>query len=320
MESISGLQIATYVFCALIVIIFIAKVVKYTKISTHLRWELYPLAGERNRPWGGSYLEEPEWWTKPREEKSFLGELKFMGQEILFFREYYRLNRGYWYFVYPFHIGVSLFIGFCVLLLIGALTMLGDVAVSAESANVWGRLVYYATLLTGGTGLVLSFLGCVGLFIRRMIDKNLKPYTRRIEYFNLLFVFSVFLTGLLSWALIDHTFTTARAYVKNLITFSPTGNIEPLIVTHIILLLLILAYMPFTNMMHFFAKWFTYHKVRWDDTPNLRGSKIEKKLEPLLNQPLSWSSPHIQPIRYWSDLAQVPTTEEPTPRVRKGVN
>jgi len=315
--SISGLQIATYVFCALIVTIFTAKVVKYTKISTHLRWELYPLAGERNRPWGGSYLEEPEWWTKPREGKNFFGELKFMGQEILFFREYYRLNRGYWYFVYPFHIGVSLFAGFCVLLFIGALTMLGDVAVSAESANIWGRLVYYATLITGGTGLVLSSLGCVGLFIRRKINKNLKPYTRRIESFNSLFVFSVFITGLLSWVLADHTFTTARAYVKNLITFSPTGNIEPLIGTHIILLLLILAYMPFTNMMHFLAKWFTYHKVRWDDAPNLRGGKIEKKLEPLLNQPLSWSSPHIQPSRYWSDLAQVPTTEEPAPRVRK---
>jgi nitrate reductase gamma subunit len=106
--------------------------------------------------------------------------------------------------------------------------------------------------------------------------------------------------------------------VKGLFTFSPAGSIEPLIATHIILLLMLLAYTPFTNMTHFFAKFFAYHFVRWDDIPNLRGSKLESRLGPLLNQPLSWSSSHIQPLRQWSDIVP-PSAEQHEPRVRKGV-
>jgi len=317
-ENILWLQIVTYIFCVLVVIILTAKALSYAKISTHLRWELYPLAGERNRPWGGSYLEEPEWWENPPQEKSFLGELKFMGQEILFFKEYFRLNKDYWHFVYPFHIGVFLFIGFLVLLLVGAITILGDISVSTASVNAWGRFVHYTTLIIGGAGLVLGAIGCIGLLIRRRTNDNLRPYTKRKDYFNLLFVLAVFLTGIFSWVISDGNFGTAREYVHSLITFRPMVNMEPITISHIILLLLLAAYMPFTNIMHFFAKWFTFHKVRWDDAPNLRGSNLEKNLGSILNQPLSWSAPHTQPIMHWSDVAQITTEEEHAPRVRKG--
>jgi nitrate reductase gamma subunit len=289
---------------------------RYAKMPTHLRWELYPLAGERNRPWGGSYLEESDWWTKPPEEKNLLGEAKFIGEEVLFFKEYYHLNRKFWYFVYPFHIGIFLFAGFVVLLLVGALTMVGDMAVSAGSTSAWGSLVYYLTIIAGSAGLILGSLGCVGLLIRRITDNNLAPYTKRIDYINLIFVMAVFLTGLSSWAFADSTFATAREYMKGLITFNSVGGIETIIATHIVLLLLILLYMPFTNMMHFFAKSFAYHSVRWDDGPNLRGSKLEKRLGPLLNQPVSWSAPHIEAITRWSDA--VPgTVEEHVPRFQE---
>ena len=90
MESISWLQIVTYLFCAAIIIAFVTQLVRYAKMPTHLRWELYPLAGENKRPGGGSYLEESEWWTKPQEEKSMLGETKFVVEEIILFKEYYR--------------------------------------------------------------------------------------------------------------------------------------------------------------------------------------------------------------------------------------
>jgi len=317
-ESILWLQIATWVFGVLVVVVLTVKMLRYTRISTHLRWELYPLAGERNQPSGGSYLEEPEWWENPPREKSFLGELKFMGQEILFFREYFRLKRNYWYFVYPFHIGVFLFVVFLILLFVGAITTLGDILVSAASVNAWGRFVYYITLITGGVGLVLGAIGCIGLLTRRRTDENLRPYTKRQDYFNLLFVLVTFLTGIFSWLLVDLNFSTAREYVHGLITFSSIVNMEPITTSHIILLLLLVTYMPFTNIMHFFAKWFTYHKVRWDDKPNLRGSNLEKVLGSTLNQPISWSAPHTQPLMCWSDAAWITTEEEHVPRIRKG--
>ena len=196
--------------------------------------------------------------------------------------------------------------------------MLGGVSVSSESVNAWGRFVYYATLITGGAGLVLGAIGSVCLLIKRRMDENLGPYTKRKDYFNLLFILAVFLTGILSWALVDHNFDAARGYLWHLVTFSPAESIEPVTVTHIVLLLLLAIYMPFTNMMHFLAKWFTYHKVRWDDVPNLRGSNLERSLEFVHSQPLSWSSPHTIFIKHWHDIAQKTSEEEHAPRVRKG--
>ncbi|MFC2036164.1 respiratory nitrate reductase subunit gamma [Chloroflexota bacterium] len=318
MEGTLWLQITTYLFCVLAVVILVTKLQRYTKISTHLRWELYPLAGEKNRPSGGSYLEEPEWWSNPPEKKSFLEEIKFMGQEVLFFKEYFHLNRNYWFFVYPFHIGVFSFTIFLALLLIGAITALGNISVSAESVNAWGVFLHYATLITGGTSLILGVLGCIGLLVRRSTDNNLKPYTKRKDYLNLSFVLVVFLTGLFSWLLVDFNLSIAREYVYSLITFSPIKNIEPILTSHILLILLLAVYIPFTNIMHFFAKWFTYHKIRWDDEPNLRGSNLEKRLGSMINQPISWSAPHLQSIMHWSDAALITTEEEHGPRFRKG--
>jgi len=296
----------------------IVKLQRYSRNSTHLRWELYPLAGEKNRPSGGSYLEEKEWWEKPLEEKSFLGELQFMGQEVLFFKEYFNDKRDYWYFVYPFHIGVFLFVLLLALLIVGAVTVIADIPVSADSLNIWGKFLYYTTLIIGGISLVLGTLGSIALLIRRRVDTNLRPYTKRQDYINLLFVLVVFGTGLISWLFADLSFNTAREYGHSLITFSSIVNLELITVFHILFLLLLAVYIPFTNIMHFFAKWFTYHKVRWDDAPNLRGSNLEKDVLSMLNQPVSWSAPHTQSISVWSDAAKVTSEDDHTPRMRKG--
>ena len=299
-----GLQIVTYALGLIFIISFVVKVIKIETMPIHLRWELYPIAGETKKPWGGSYLEETEWWNKSHDEKSLAGELRYMGQEILYFREYFHRNRSLWYIVYPFHIGIFMLVGFFALLVVGAILIANDVTVSGDTSSIWGRLMYYLTLVTGVTALVIGTAGCLALLIRKVFDSTMKPYTRRIEYFNIVFVLAVFLTGLLAWSLADSTFATAREYVEGLITFDGIGSIEGIIVAHILLLGLFLAYLPHTNMMHFFMKHFTYNSVRWDDKPHLRGSNIEQKLEPLGDLPINWAAPHIQGIRNWSDIAK----------------
>ena len=41
---------------------------------------------------------------------------------------------------------------------------------------------------------------------------------------------------------------------------------------------LLAAYIPFTHMIHFVAKYFTYHTIRWDDRPNRPGGSVERKM------------------------------------------
>ncbi len=313
------LQIVTYLLFAVFTVAFLRKGYQQSKMPIHLRWELYPVAGEKSRPWGGSYLEESDWYQKPREEHSFLSEMTFFGKEVFFFKEYFRSNRSLWLIVYPFHLGIFLLVAFFFLVVVGALTMIGGVEVSAESSSAWGLLLHYVTLTVGIPALILGTIGCLALLIRKLVDPTMAPYTRRIEYFNIVFVLAMFFTGLLAWAVSDIGFEVARQYMKGLLTATSMEGMPALAATHAVLLVLLLAYLPFTNMMHFFAKYFTFHKVRWDDSPNLRGGALERGLKPLLGQRINWAAPHMQNLTRWSDVAtgDMGVTSAPRP-VRKG--
>jgi nitrate reductase gamma subunit len=310
-----ALQIIAYVLFAVFAAAFLWKGYQQSRMPIHLRWELYPLAGEKDRPWGGSYLEESDWYTKPREQHSFIGEMTFLGKEVLFFKEYFLSNRSLWYIVYPFHIGVFLLVVFFFLVVIGALTMIGGVEVSAESSNGWGLVLHYVTLIVGIPALILGTIGCAALLICKLVDPTMSPYTRRVEYFNIVLVLGVFVTGMLAWAVSDLGFEAARQYMHSLLTYGSLEGVHALGATHAVLLVVLLAYLPFTNMMHFFAKFFTYHKVRWDDSPNLRGGEVERSLKPLLQQRINWAAPHMQNLTRWADVATGDMGTSTSPRV-----
>jgi len=55
--------------------------------------------------------------------------------------------------------------------------------------------------------------------------------------------------------------------------------------------LFFMLYMPFTHMTHFFTKYFTYHKIRWEDTA--MNDKLKGKLIEQLNYKVTWAAPHI---------------------------
>lgn len=296
------LNLICYASILIFVFGFIAKARKYATMPLHLRWELYPVAHEKKRPYGGSYFEGLNWWRKPR-EKSLLRDLKYIGQELSFFREYFRRNRGFWYFVYPFHIGFYLLVLWLVLLGYGAILILSDLSIAAHSLSTWGRIIYFLTLIAGVTGFIIGAIGTSGLILKRVIDKELRFYTTPVDYFSLLLVLAVFVSGLYAWYFYDQTFSIIRDHIKSLFTFSPPVNMNPATTTFLVLTSLFFAYMPFTRMMHYLAKFFTFHKVRWDDEPNLRGSKIEKKVIELLNQRVTWSAPHIQSGKKWVEIA-----------------
>ena len=277
------------------------RIYKYASLPVHLRWELYPVAHEVGKPYGGSYLEEQDWWRHPR-KINLLGESAVFLREIIFFREYFRSNRRFWSFVYPFHLGLFLLVAWVVTLLIGSILTLNGLSVSAAAANFWLQVLYFLTLVSGVAAFVLGIFGTVGLLVKRSLNEDLRNYTAPIDYFNLAGILLIFLTGLLFWVLEDPTFSMARGFVQGLLSVKPAVA-GPLMTANIVLSVLFLAYMPFTRMVHYVAKYFTYHKVRWDDEPNTRGSKLEGKVKELLTQAESWSAPHIQPGKSWSEQA-----------------
>jgi nitrate reductase gamma subunit len=272
----------------------IARFMMWSKMPMHMRWELYPVAheGGGKASYGGSYLEETEWWSKKR-EVSLIGELKVMVPEILFLVALREHNRKLWTRSFPFHFGLYLVGGATALLILWGLVA----GYAPESvAAPFGALMGYVMPVIGGAGLVLGILGAVGLFLRRR-GRELRDYTAPADLFNLIFFIVAFGVALATFVGFDRDFSMVGGFVTNLVTFNlapiadGTGGL--LLALSVILLAVLVAYIPTTHMSHFIGKYFAYHSIRWQDEPNLPGGKEEKTIEELLSRPVTWSAPHI---------------------------
>ena len=287
------LSIIAYLSILLFVGISVYKACKFAKMPLHGRMELYPVPKEAGFEHGGSFYEEVSWWSKPH-EVSHVREIKEMLKEILFIKKLFENQRPFWWISYALHLGIYLLMAWTMLLVVGAITELNGILVAVNSKNIWGLFIFYLSVATGISGLVLGALGSGFLVLRRMFDNTLKKYTTPQEYFNLLLIFAALITGIIYWGS-DLSFHTAREVTANLITFTPFAA-SSLLTLHVILVGIMLIYIPISKMSHYVGKYFTFHTVLWDNSPNLRGSAVEQKVKKATSyRPTnSWSAPHIK--------------------------
>ena len=286
--------VVAYLGIVFFLIACIARFMMWSKMPMHVRWELYPVAheGGGKAAYGGSYLEDSDWWTKKR-EVSLMGEMKVMVPESLFLVALREHNRKLWTWSFPFHFGLYLVGGVTGLLLFGGLVAgyLPDVIASPV-----GKIIAVIVPFLGGAGLVLGIFGAIGLFIRRR-GRELRDYTAPADLFNLVFFIAAFGVALVNFVGFDRDFSMVSAFVTNLVTFNlaPVGDgtAGMLLALSVVLLALLTAYIPTTHMSHFIGKYFAYHSIRWKDEPNLAGGNQEKTIHELLSRPVTWSAPHI---------------------------
>ncbi len=297
------IQIITYISVIVAFVAMAAKALRYMKAPVHFRWELYPVPHERGRAdYGGSYLEELDWWTKERHSDIFR-EIKEMFREIVFLKGVFHHNRRVWTSSFPFHFGLYLTIGWLCLLLLGAILQIADVEISSGASFI-GALIHYLTMICGYAGFVLAGIGAFGLLIWRLTDPKQRPYNSPSDYFNLIFFDVVIVVALISHLTMDSEFVAMRGYVQSLITFTSFSSPGAIFSLELIIMSLLIMYIPLTRMSHFVAKYFLYHSVRWNDEPNFKGSKLEKNIMKMLNNRVSWSAPHIQKGQPWSEVVK----------------
>jgi nitrate reductase gamma subunit len=266
---------------------------RYASAPPHLRWDLYPVAHEPNT-YGGSYLEEKEWWTKPR-KSSLLGEVVFMGEEILFLAGVWRHNRRLWWGSLPFHWGFYLMVIVTLGLLVAGL-------------GIGGPALLAALAVLGGLAGALVATGSVVLLTLRASDAKLKPYTAPVDLINLALVAVL---GVLSLLVAVGGMEPVAAAVGRVLRLQPP-EASPLLAAQMAIATLFLFYLPSTRMVHFFSKYFTYHDVRWDDRPRKTGSSLDRRLREALNYGIDWSAPHTRTGKTWAEVATtLPADESP---------
>jgi nitrate reductase gamma subunit len=294
---------AIYTAVLVFLIACTVKAVHYARLPLHLRWELYPVPHEEpeRAKHGGSYFEATDWWKKPAPFNP-MGELKSMLPEMLFQKGLWEFNRTMWFLSFPFHFGLYLVIGSTALLLATALVSWWAPPVVSGGIGLILHYVYMAGWLAGAA---LAIIGALALLIRRLTDQELKTYTVPGDIFNLLF-FLVTLGCLVAGFLLQAKESPgALSLARGLLTFDTKLRFPPLLALGLALGALLMAYIPLTHMSHFIAKYFTYHAVRWDDRPNLRGSVFEKRIAEYLTYRPRWAAPHVgaDGARTWADIA-----------------
>jgi nitrate reductase gamma subunit len=310
-----------YLVCYVAFIVFaaavLARIIRWSRLPMHVRWELYPIAHDpaNDRQRGSSYMEGSEWWTRPR-RTSRLNELKVTLREILLLDGIQRYNRPLWKRTFPFHLGLYLAGGAAGLGLLNGI--LRGVAPEILVGTA-GEVARFVIVGLGLAGLVLGIVGALALLHRRLTLPALRNFTTAADIFNLAFFIVAFGSGLGSFALVDSDGERALAFAANLTSFNlialPGTGLQVFLPTAtVVLLSMLIAYVPLTHMSHFVGKYFAYHSIRWNDEPNLAGGPFESKIHRLLNYEVTWAAEHIRGDgkKTWLDVAsEDPTRSEP---------
>jgi len=131
-------------------------------------------------------------------------------------------------------------------------------------------------------------VGCVLLFSRRIINRHVRYISLINDYFPLVLIFSIAATGILMRYFLrtDIDIVTIKQLAVGLVTFSPVigTKIGAIFYIHLFLVCTLIAYFPFSKLMHFAG-------VLFSPTRNMKNNtRAERHINP-------WN-PEILPHSY----------------------
>jgi len=251
----------------------VLKAIRYVRMPSHVRWELYPIPVGR------------------------LGQARTVAEEILTLRMVRERNRGLWLPSLLFHYGLYLLFALGLTILVsGAMAGAGVFSASVRGSaalSIWGAL-----------GIACGSVGVLGLLLRRGFDPGIRASSTPGDFLNLAWLLVLFGVSAGTWLFADRDYGVALGFFASLLEKRGVET-PPWFVAEALLLAGFLAYLPATHMTHFFGKWFTWHAVRWDEEPVVRGGSLEREMQRLLARPVRWSAAHIgaDGKKSWGEIA-----------------
>ncbi len=305
-----AVYVAMYAGALLFLVGCLKRIYQYARTPFHLRWELYPVPHEEpdRARYGGSYFESGEWWLSPQ-AVHHRGDWTAMFREIVFLRGLWEFNPRLWLPSFLFHFGLYLSI------VTAGLAIAGAAFGALIPGVVAGRMTADAFVIagwTGATGILLVLAGSIWLLIRRATDATLKNYTKAGDIFNLTFFIAAF--ACLAYGFLGSTVNGAsfEEIARGALRFDRGTHVGATAGLGLILVSALAAYIPFTHMSHFIAKYFTWHSVRWDDRRNARDGIVESKVAVSLRNRPTWAAAHVgaDGKKSWAEIASANPAEE----------
>lgn len=264
-------------------------------MPVHVRWELYPVPHEPASKFshGGSYMEDSEWWSKPRAVNKF-GALGIMLPEIFLLKSVWERNRSLWLWSWLMHWGLYLMVGTITLLLIGSVGVLTGVISTNSKLGGFGETLSKMLRIISWLAVITGTLGSAGVLYLRLFSIKLRPFASFATIFNATLILALFSSGAISFLQNPDAIRQIFDLTVSLVSIHRITLPGGILASHVILLAFFLMYFPFTHMTHMYMKYFTYHSVRWDDQPLEKGGYKENSIKNSLQYPVGWSAPHIR--------------------------
>ncbi len=288
-----------YIAVITFVVVTGKKVLYFSSMPRHLRWDLYPVPHQGVE---GSKYQKVD-FSKLTPHFDMMHELWEMAQEALFIKRALINNPKVWKFSFPLHAGIYLCAAWIALVICGAVVELAGIPVYKTSPSVLAVILYYVTIIVGILGSVAGAAGALGLLWMRYFDEDMRDMADFITYVNLYLMLLVFGSALFAWWNVDPGYNLIRSHTSSILTLHPDIP-NFMVALEIFWFSIFLIYLPFSRMLHFVAKYYFYHDIMWDDETMKSGSKLEQNVIESLHYKLNWKAPHITSDATWVD--QIP--------------
>lgn len=255
---------------------------KLLNAPPHLRWELYPIPHESaaRAEYGGSRMEEYGWWARPAQRRRW-AVWRYILIEVISLKSLRRNLHG-------IHLP-SLFLHWGVYLWIIATISIWGIAIFSEIT----RSLAGATRVLGLLGGALGLVGVVWLLVKRALDSELRSFSKPVRFVGLGFLGLLFASRILLLYSDSGGIGREVALIRFLLGKTPFPGADLMAITDMVVTGLFLLTIPWTQFSHSFAKFFTFHSVRWDDAEVIEGGKRAAEIATELERTPAWSASHL---------------------------
>lgn len=284
------------------------KLYGYATMPRHLRWDIYPVPHQGS---SGSKYQQVDFY-KAAPHYDFVSEALYMIPEILFIRKAFKHNFAIWRGSFVMHAGIYVAALWISTLFAGAWLETAGTPVSAINGGPWITAIYHVTWISGAFCGTFGLIGSLALLWMRLSDEGLRDMSDYVTFFNLFVMIFLFGSVFFAWWFIDPGFALLRTHIATLLALAPGVPAHGLITAELFSLGFFFAYLPFSRMTHYAAKYFFYHNIMWDDEAMKSGSSLEKNVIASLGQKVGWKAGHVKANGSWLD--QVASAECDRPK------